>query len=681
MVANERKSDRHADALEMSSNRGRTNLDDEDRALLLLQTPKTIQTVLPEISSRADLVNSRIGTRVFALLRFKSNCNARLESSKTNAKVQWVRAVAYLAHSLSDNVAVKLEITSFHNSDDLYDRITDCIGRRKTLAVNGSVCSIDGKLALSDVRTHPNNNNEPCGIYAPHNGIPKLFMGEVIAESLQNKKWCRRAVKLLYEQLGISTDAQFDEVCQRFGIAFPTALDLILAVHSTSDVQRTIQAKEDMEVLATSVFVERIVAEKTHQYPIDPISLDLDALKQAVLAFSFLPTREQRRIAIDILQHFETPLTSSHLIYGDVGYGKTAVLSMIVHQLLFNEKSIIVLSPAEHLAIQTYNVFCSTFPTLRDRFKLVTSNTDEMVCEQAGVCYVGTSAVIHRDSTKEQFIPYAMIVDEEQRLGVAQRDFYRSRGAHYIAASATPIPRTIAGTLLGHYHTHTLTKCFVEKEFIGKLYMEDVGRRLMFDDIRASISQGRQTLIICPLTTESDADGFEDLVSVEDLFMRMQQQFGDVWRLVHSKRDSDDNSAALSAMRDGTALGLVASTAVEVGIDLPDLKDIYVLHPERFGLTQLHQLRGRIVRQGGVGFIRLFSPKLLTADQVARLEYFLSESNGAKVAEYDAQRRGVGELLADGHRQSGRSKQATFIRHLVVSYNALKLLHDRIERV
>lgn len=666
----------HDDSLEMSSNRGQNNLTAEDKALLLLQTPKTIQPRLPTVAERKDLFLRDLGQRVFIKIRFKSNHQTHISVSETNEKVQWLTTHGYI-DTTSGDPPVKLAIAATFQVEELQRRITNAYRRNESLALNAILTERNSVFELDDARLHPNDTNQPANLYAAHNGIPQRSIGEIVKSALNDAKLVTLATSMLYKQLGIVSNQQIGDIRELLGIRAKNFHELIHHVHQPQNIEHALAAKEDLELLATYVFVKRFKEEQAQAFPIESLSINLEWMKQAALSFAFAPTREQQKIALSVLSHFQGETTTSHLIYGDVGYGKTAVMLMIIHQLIMNGKNVVVLAPAEHLAIQTYEVFCRTLPNLANNFKLVTANTGERVQEEIeGLCYVGTSALLFRDD--EAFKPYCIFVDEEQRFGVEQRDYFRNQGSHYVAASATPIPRTIAGTLLGYYYTHTLTKCFVDKSFVGKLYMEEAGRRALYNDLKASLSQGRQTLIICPLTRESESEMFTQMVNVEDLYSNLRERFGDIWRLVHSKLDTEHNNSSLNDMREGRALGLVASTAVEVGIDIPDLKDIYIFHPERFGLTQLHQLRGRIVRQGGVGFIRLFSPTLLTQEQVNRLEYFLNEPNGAKVAEYDAQRRGVGDLFQKGQKQSGVAKQATFIRHLVISYDVLKRLFNRI---
>lgn len=673
--------DTDIDVLQMSANRGVKNLNDADKLLLLLQSPLSILPSLPDLSGRKDLFRTPINTRCFARLRFEQNHHAFIQSSKTNENVKWLTAKAYLVLSDKHEKPIKLNISSFINVNELLARINSTYLHGTTLAVNALLSTYNNIYQLRDVCLHSNDTNAPDHLYDSHNGLQKYQVGQLISELLMDDRLVSLACKGLYRQLKVNGEEGFKALCDRFELPFANAKKLLLALHQSQDIEQANQAKEQIEVLATHSFISRVKQEEK-SVPISPIELNLSLLSEAVRSFSFLPTREQRKIALNVLMDFTQPNTTSHLLYGDVGYGKTAVMAMIIHQLVVLGKSVVLLAPAQHLAIQTHRVLCETFPQLNDCFKLVTTNTDEQVVVDetfgSGVCFIGTSALLFRDDTHLR--PYAIIVDEEHRFGKIQRDYYRSQGSHYIGVSATPIPRTIAGTLLGHYKTHTLTKCFVEKSFHGKLYLEEEGRRAVYQDIRDSLAQGRQILIICPLVDKSDSKDLDEMISVETLYQALTDHFGSMWRYVHGKRRVEENSQALDDIRFNRAQGLVASTAVEVGIDLPDLSDLVVFHPERFGLSQLHQLRGRIVRQGGLGFVRLYSPKYLTLEQIERLEYFLEETDGAKVAEFDAQRRGVGDILSEGIRQSGRIKQATFIRHLVISYQQLKMLYDRMEQ-
>lgn len=659
--------------------RGHLNASLDDKALLLLQTPKSNVAPLPRVSSREDLYKFQIGTRVFLRLSFKRNHSLLKKSAKTNEKIQFLTARGYL---LEDERPTLLRINAYQEIDELFRRVNESYLASKPVSVSGVIEVYSNTYQLSDVRLHPNDDNSAVKIYGAHTGIPHYTIARLMPEYVSDNSILNAAKKILFKELSLQGDEDYRQLAQTLSLRYSDPILLIKEVHLgsvSSDGSGTAdRAKHELEMLATSAIVNAVKEKSLERRPIDKIDVNLEWLRDGIVSMPINPTREQKKISVDILASFQEGVTTQHLVFGDVGFGKTCVISLIVYHLVKLGKIVVLLSPAEHLAIQTYDVLRKWYPDIQDAIHLVTHNTETTLSRNdRGGCYVGTSALLFRDS--DEVKPFLICVDEEQRFGVLQRDYFKSQGAHYVSLTATPIPRTVAGTLLDQYQTHYLTKCFVEKSFIGELYMEECGRQAVFNKIKSSIAQDKQVLIICPLTTDSECEQFEDFHSVETLYKRLTNHFGNIWRFVHSKRDTDLNAQALDDVRFQRAKGLVASTAVEVGIDLPHLNHIVIFHPERFGLTQLHQLRGRIVRQGGVGTVSLYSPTYLTHEQIERLEYFLKESDGSRVAEFDAQRRGVGDLLGDGRKQSGKA-QSTFIRHLTVNYNSLKHIYSAINK-
>lgn len=652
------------------------NFTAEDMALLLLQTPVRVDNPLKELTTRADVLNTPIGTRVFVKLTFDKyhGCMIReLDRQGTH----FLQARGYIKDALPK---ARLNLSTFTEPYEFRSNINASLLNNMYLGVSATLSLYEQTYQLEKCCVHLNQNNAPVQIYGAHSGLTQYTVARLALEWSEDDNLLEAAKSLLYKELGVADDVQFESLSQKLNLAYLDAKELIKDVHQgeVTDLTRkgALVAKRDLELLATSTIVtnnEMDVAVKST--PVTPLPIDLNSLASAIRSMNIQPTTEQKRITLDILKSFQSNHVTQHLIYGDVGYGKTAILGMLAAVIVSNKLNVVIMSPSEHLAIQTCNVIKKWYPYLSQNVHLCTHNTSVTLdnCEN-GSCLIGTSALLHRDTDQKEI--FLTIVDEEQRFGVSQRNYFTEvKSSHYIAATATPIPRTVAGTLLRHYQTHYLTKCFTQKSFSGNLYMGQFGRYSLFQEIKLAIENKEQILFICPLTVDSEA--MEDFLSVETLHKRLTDRFGPVWCYMHSKRATDDNAAALESMRLNENIGIVATTAIEVGIDLPNIKHLVCLHPERFGLTQLHQLRGRLVRQGGHGRSHLYSPTQLTDEQIDRLTFFANCSDGPKVAEYDAQRRGVGDLVGSGSWQHG-NKQNTFIRHLTLDYKCLKSLYNAL---
>ncbi|MFA0498947.1 helicase-related protein [Vibrio sp. 10N.222.46.A1] len=651
------------------------NESQEVLAELLLQSPIKIHDPLPQIVERRDIFSHRLETRVYVEMIAEKNHGVIIRPT-SNEKVCYLTADLYLAYSQKKT---KLAVATFSDLKNLQNSILMSAKVRNVISLNGVLTLYGDVYQLKDVRINPIPKNGMWREYGAYSGIKSTHIPKLVIDAIQNKKIGKAAVSKLFAHLRVSNLEEYKSLIRKLNIEpkYDNPQKLIIDTHIGLD-HSCVRAKQALEVLATSTIVQNYKGDDS-QYAIEPVSVCLEHFADGVKSLHFQPTKEQIKIALNILASYQRDLTTKSLIYGDVGFGKTAVIALVIYHVITSGRDCVLLSPTEHLAFQTHKVMTSWFNNIQESFRLVTHSTDVRLMANAedstiGRCYIGTSALLFRDDVT--FKPYLIAVDEEQRMGISQRDHFQKQGAHYIALTATPIPRTVAQTLMSHYKTYNLTNCFVEKSFSGELVMEEMGRQHTFKMIKQAIINKTQTLIVCPLTTDSDAmEGFK---SVDNLYESLSEYFGvDKLRYVHSKRTPEENAESLRAIANGEADILVATTVIEVGIDLPLLKNLIVWHPERFGLTQLHQLRGRIVRQGGHGHVTMYSPTHLNSEQIQRLKYFAKTTDGSLIAEFDAKRRGVGDIIGKTSAQSGQSLP-TWIRHLTVDFEALSDLKNTL---
>lgn len=664
---------------------GVKNLSAEILASMLLQTPISVARPLPTLSDRQDFKTLKVGDRVFVKLRFNRYHNCRVKECGQKNQLRFLTALAYIATS---EQTLKIRISTFEETSAVETMIRGCEAGGFEVAFSGVIEIFNNMYQLAHCRIHPSPSNSAYSVYDAFEGVPRTKLPSILPELTRQPALLIAAKHCLYNELDVKDDSDFREVYQQIKGVYINELDpalsLIKEVHTgtldtPSNEKGAAAAKSDLEKLAILSVIRQSQRQLLGEtYKVESLAIDLDHMANAINSMDITPTEEQQKIALAILASFDgkynQPLIATeHLIYGDVGYGKTAVMALIVYCLLAGKKNVLIMAPSQNLAIQTHAVLTKWFSAFKHKIHLCTMMTDITLGELGtdGACVVGTSALLHRDS--DTFVPFAICIDEEQRFGVQQRDQFRCQGAHYIAVTATPIPRTAANTLLDNMHTHWLTKCFIEKSFTGELFVEAHGRHQLYQKLKHAIANDEQVLFITPLTADSSNEKFEDFNSCENLYQKLSTHFGDgTFRYMHGKRKVTDNERALEDMKSG-AKGLVATTAIEVGIDLPSLRHLIVMHPERFGLTQLHQLRGRLVRQGGIGHVSLYSPNRLTPEQTERLEFFLSNTNGQAISEYDSKRRGIGDLFG-GTAQHGNT-QSSFIRHLALSYEALEEIY------
>lgn len=645
-------------------------------ASLLLQTPKFINEPIPEIVQRTDLFKRSLGSRVYLEILVNKNSNILVQST-SNKKVSYLTANVHLAHS---SELTMLRIITFSDVVKFRDVLLLAAATGERVSINAELTTFDGVYQLKNVQQNPLPKNGMWREYAPYDGVKSTLIPKLIVEALQAKKIGYEAVRRLYAFVNVSSDAEYYGLTRRLNLEqYSSAEKLLIDVHM-ADGKVAKNAKMALEILATASIVLNYEYADTRK-PTEPIPVNLEVLATGIKLLSFEPTKEQVKIALGVLASFQSEVTTKSIIYGDVGFGKTAVAALIIFHMMMSGKRCVLLSPTENLANQTYENLVHWFPAIKSNIFLVTNSTNIELSKVSdptvGVCFIGTSALMFRDD--ESFKVDLSIVDEEQRFGVEQRAHFEKQGSHYIAMTATPIPVTCAQTLLSYYRTYRLTKCFTDKTFSGELVMDHEGRRKVFEQIKRNIATKRQTIIICPLTIDSES--MAEFKSVETLYHSLSEYFGDdSFSYIHSKLPSEHNQKALQAMHSKESTILVASTAVEVGIDINNVEQLIIFHPERLGLSQIHQLRGRLVRQGGHGHMTLYSPTHLTIEQIERLNFVVETTDGSKIAEYDAKRRGVGDITGKTGAQSG-VVQNSWIRHLSIDFNSLNSMNKKLNGI
>jgi ATP-dependent DNA helicase RecG len=347
----------------------------------------------------------------------------------------------------------------------------------------------------------------------------------------------------------------------------------------------------------------------------------------------------------------------NRLVQGDVGSGKTVVAIVALLAAIQSGFQGALMAPTEVLAEQHYRKLVGWFNQLHLPVELLTGSTKtakrreihrSLITGELPIL-VGTHALIE---DPVQFHRLGLVViDEQHRFGVAQRARLQNKGKnpHVLTMTATPIPRTLALTLHGDLDVSQIDELPPGRQAIKTTVMGGRDRPHVHDLMRREISQGRQVYIVLPLVEESEK---LDLKSAIDEHRYLQDQVFTDLRvgLLHGRMSSADKDAAITAFREGQTHILVSTTVVEVGVDVPNATVMLIEHAERFGLSQLHQLRGRVGRGSAQSFCLLMSSsKSETAQQ--RLRVMEQSQDGFFISEMDMRFRGPGEVL--GTRQSG----------------------------
>ena len=369
-------------------------------------------------------------------------------------------------------------------------------------------------------------------------------------------------------------------------------------------------------------------------------------------------TEAQKRVIREIRKDMGSGRQMNRLLQGDVGSGKTLVALMSMLIAIDNGFQACIMAPTEILAEQHLQTIMDFLEGMPLRVALLTGiikgKRREEVLEGLldGTIHilVGTHAVIE-DWVQFQRLGF-VVIDEQHRFGVAQRAKLWSKSAnppHVLVMTATPIPRTLAMTLYGDLDVSVIDELPPGRKPVRTTHVFDTRMTSLYDGIRQQILQGRQVYIVFPLIEESEKS---DLKNLEDGFEVLRQAFPE-FRLskVHGRMKPKDKEEEMQHFVSGETQILVATTVIEVGVNVPNASVMVILDAQRFGLSQLHQLRGRVGRGADQSFCILVTPFKLSEETRKRIDIMCETNDGFRIAEADLKLRGPGDL--EGTQQSG----------------------------
>jgi ATP-dependent DNA helicase RecG len=378
--------------------------------------------------------------------------------------------------------------------------------------------------------------------------------------------------------------------------------------------------------------------------------------RQLLAALPFALTGAQQRVCAEIDHDLAQPYPMQRLLQGDVGSGKTIVAALAACQAIEAGYQAAFMAPTEILAEQHYLKLRTWLEPLGIAVawlsgSLRKSAKQAMTLQAASTAQlvVGTHALI-QDSVDFARLGL-VIIDEQHRFGVAQRLELRKKGGnpHQLMMSATPIPRTLAMSYYADLDVSVLDELPPGRTPIRTKLISDQRRDEVISRVRATVASGRQVYWVCPLIEESEKLQLQTAI---DTHIALCEELGDLRiGLVHGRLKGDEKIATMAAFAAGEIDVLVATTVIEVGVDVPNASLMVIEHAERFGLSQLHQLRGRVGRGAHDSVCVLLYQKPLSETARARLKIIFENTDGFEIARQDLHLRGPGEFV--GSRQSG----------------------------
>ncbi len=433
------------------------------------------------------------------------------------------------------------------------------------------------------------------------------------------------------------------------------------AMHEPPDAELLARAQrrfifQELFILQLAVVARRHQQQVGFRAPRLVATADIDARIQRLFPFEWTPGQRAAvsEIAADLAA--ETPM--NRLLQGDVGSGKTvvAVYAMLVCVAAGHQAAL--MAPTEILAQQHADTLADLLRASRVRHVLLTGSLNQKQREAALAditagrvdLVIGTHAVVQNDV---RFARLGLVViDEQHKFGVRQRAALRQgeNSPHYLVMTATPIPRTISMTLFGDLDVTTLREMPPGRQEVRTYLVEPENQARWWHFVRGKLRAGRQAYVVAPLVDESEivaaasvADAFERLTNGELAAFRVGA--------IHGRMSPGEKEVAMADFRAGRAQVLVSTSVIEVGVDVPNASVIVIDSAERFGLAQLHQLRGRVGRGIHAGFCGVLVGSELAEQARERLDAFAKTPDGFELAELDFQLRGPGDLF--GTQQHG----------------------------
>ena len=470
-----------------------------------------------------------------------------------------------------------------------------------------------------------------------------------------------KAVSLILSKVNFGADWLSETEIERFGLT--SEADAYRNIHFPSDEEAQFYARRRIVFDEFSFFIHmnREGSGETSKLPNTHHMIEVSECRRLEESLPYELTGAQKKAISDIFSDLGGDHLMNRLVQGDVGSGKTIVAVMALLMCAANGLQGAMMAPTEVLARQHFE----NIKDMAVRFKLCLKPVlltgkmgakdrrealERISAGEANVV-IGTHALITDNVSYHDLS--LVITDEQHRFGVRQRESFKDKGLdpHILVMSATPIPRTLAMIVFSGLDISVMDEMPKNRIPISNCAVNSSFRIKAYEKIRSEIEKGHQAYVICPMVSESDTSATE-LKSVEEHSAELKEYYGDRVRILtlNGKMKPADKSRIMEEFKDGKADILVSTTVIEVGIDVPNATVIMIENAERFGLSQLHQLRGRVGRGNAPSFCILMSDSdsKMTAK---RLKVLCETNDGFKIANEDMKLRGPGEL--NGIRQSG----------------------------
>ncbi len=576
----------------------------------------------------------------------------------------------------------KLSVVWFHQP-----YIAEMVDENQPVKLTGKAKEKDDRLSITNPEYKKLEKLPDTGPLFSQNNNDEVFILPIYSRSSGvSSKWIYHTIKKLLAKKSL-LDSLKDPLPEtlRERLNLPDIKKALVWIHTPKKKAHAKIAQKRFafeEVFAVQI-IKKQARHKFNKQESFPIKATYDDLEDFLDRFDFTPTDAQKRSIKEILEDFRTDRAMSRLLEGDVGSGKTFVAAATAYASVttppkgreFGHLQAAYMAPTEILARQQFESFvdyfahlpiemalitgsgCRKFPSKIDDTKATDISKNQLlkwIKEGVVSIVIGTHSLIQNEIQFEN-LAY-VIIDEQHRFGVNQRQkLVKKEGPlpHLLSMTATPIPRTLALTIYGDLDLSVIDEMPPGRKTADTKLVKETERDKTYDFLRKKLKNGEQAYVICPRIDKPDPDDDSalDVMSVEAMEEKMKQTFPDFTvDILHGQMKNKDKERVMDEFADGKADILVSTSVVEVGVNVPNATTIIIENAERFGLAQLHQLRGRVQRSQAQAHCFLFA-NIQTEKTRRRLKALETANDGFELAEKDLEIRGPGAMV--GARQSG----------------------------
>ncbi|MEZ6086704.1 MAG: ATP-dependent DNA helicase RecG [Pirellulaceae bacterium] len=490
-----------------------------------------------------------------------------------------------------------------------------------------------------------------------------------------------------------------DDLADQIVDVIPETLRAQASVTGIADALRNIHRPADQASLDAArrrlIFQEFLILQLalalrrrqlTSELRSPPLPVDAAINSRILKRFPFELTGDQKRAFTEVSADMARQFPMNRLVQGDVGSGKTVVAQYAMLLAVANKHQAVLMAPTEVLARQHFATFRKALSHSQVRLGLLTGTLSALdrrevltaVGDGEVDLLVGTQALLNQQVAFKQL--GLVVIDEQHKFGVSQRAMLRCGGLdpHYLVLSATPIPRTVAMAAFGDLDVTTLREKPPGRSQVNTYLAKEDWTDRWWNFVTERLREGRQAYVVTPRV---DAGEQEDIRGAQQVYEDLTSGPLKKFRigLLHGRMTAEEKNETMTRFAQGRLQVLVATTVIEVGIDVPNATVMTIFGANRFGLAQLHQLRGRVWRGSHPGYVCVFTDKDRSPEDDERLRVFAETSDGFALAEADYRMRGPGDIL--GVRQSGMPplRMADPLRHTELLEAARNLAVDIVE--